>query len=301
MKIDSVWLRRSAYLGARYGPRPFLRHAPALLGSGFFVTLPQVRRRVIENLRLVRGERSARVERREALRTFENFACCLAETMALGREEARRARLEVVATPNAAGTDLARELEKRLKSKQGLIVVTAHVGPFEAAASCLAADFDSDVLLVMAPEPDARARRYHDRLRQRQGVRVAHVGEHQTDALAVLSHLKRGGVAALQLDRELDRGRVVEKRLFGSPKLVPEGPFRLAGLAQVPLVSVFASRRGFFDYALTIGTPLRLSRKPSRAELEHAVGQVLREMQDAISEDPTQWFHFHSSDVAPIR
>jgi lauroyl/myristoyl acyltransferase len=292
MKVDGLWLRRFAYWGARYGPRPFLEHAPGLLGGGFFSVLPAVRRRVLENLRLVLGERESHLERRDARRTFANFANCLAETMALEREEAKTARLTIEARPGPHGVGSVAELQSWFGARRGLVVVTAHVGPFEAAAKCLARELSKDVLLVMAPEPDARARRYHDLLRERHGVRVAHVGDHPTDGLRVLSHLKAGGVAALQLDRVVEHGRVVDQRLFGSPQRVPVGPFRLAGLAQVPLVSVFASRRGFFDYELAVGAPLHVERRPSAPDLERAAGQVLGELELAISRDPTQWFHF---------
>jgi predicted LPLAT superfamily acyltransferase len=102
-------------------------------------------------------------------------------------------------------------------------------------------------------------------------------------------------VAALQVDRTLGQGRVLQHQLFGSPQAVPEGPFRLAGLAQVPIVSVFASRRGFFDYELSVGELLHVERRPNEAQLMRVSRRVIDDMELAISSDPTQWFHFEPS------
>ena len=254
------------------------------------MALPATRRQVRDNLRRVLGERAVDLEWRDTKRTFMNYAACLAETLALDRQQGRSLRVRVHGEAKLAGV---------LEGDRGAVLVTAHVGPFEAAARQLATQFGVEVMLVMAREPDERARRYHDRLRSREGLRVAHVGEHQTDSLPILRHLRANGVAALQLDRPGETGRTLRTTLFGVEQRVPEGPFQLAGLARVPLISVFASREGVFDYTLRIGAPLELSRKPGAEELARAANTVVREMERAIKRDPTQWFHFEAVDGDP--
>src|SRR5690606_30319582 len=85
MRVDNALLRRMAYWGARYGPRPFAEHSPRLLGLGFALGLPEARRHVRENLRLALGERHRAAEGFDIARTFMNYAACLSEAMGAER------------------------------------------------------------------------------------------------------------------------------------------------------------------------------------------------------------------------
>lgn len=286
MKVDHVVLRRLAYWGARYGPRLFVEHSPALLGLMFAAGLPGVRAGVRQNIRRVMGSRHSWIESYDTARTFMNYAACLAEGLAMERTEGQRARFSV------EGRDA---LDAALASRRGLILLTAHVGPFEAAAQLFTRDFKVKLMVVMHREADAEARRFHDELRQRRGIIVTHVGEHPTDALPVLAHLQSGEVAAIQLDRVPDQSRELETQLFGATWRLPAGPFRLAALCDVPLMTVFARRRGFYDYEVVIGEPIRIT----KADLEHGALEVAQrlatDVERAILRDPTQWFHFQAT------
>lgn len=283
MKVDHVLFRRLAYLGARYGPRIFVEHSPPLFGLLFALGLPEARASVRQNVRRVMGLRQPWIETYDTARTFMNYAACLAEGLAMDRSEGKRARFSVEGREH---------LTAALAGGRGLILLTAHVGPFEAAAQLFARDFKVKLMVVMHREVDAEARRFHDDVRRRRGLIVTHVGEHPTDALPVLAHLQAGGVAAIQLDRVPEQSRDLETQLFGASWRLPAGPFRLAALCDVPLMTVFARRRGFYDYEVVLGEPIRVE----KADLDRGAVQVAQrlatDVERAILRDPTQWFHF---------
>jgi len=283
MKVDHVVWRRLAYLGARYGPRVFVEHSPRLLGLMFAAGLPVTRERVRQNIRRVMGPRGASIETYDTLRTFMNYAACLAEGLAMDRREGRRAHFSVEGREH---------LTDALASGRGLILLTAHVGPFEAAAQLFARDFQVKLMVVMHREADAEARRFHDDVRQRRGIVVAHVGEHPTDALPVLGHLQAGGVAAIQLDRVPEQSRDLETRLFGATWRLPAGPFRLAALCDVPVMTVFARRRGFYDYEVVLGERIWVTKADLERGVERVAQHLATAVERAILRDPTQWFHF---------
>jgi KDO2-lipid IV(A) lauroyltransferase len=278
---QSAWLRRLALWGAQDAPRAVLRWTPRPIGAGFGLALPDVRAKVVQNLRLVRGEQSALREQLDALETLSNYAACFAEAMGVGRP----------------GTNPSLQVrhEERLRqalTEGGVVLVTAHVGPWDLTAQLLGSELAADVLLVMEPEPNAEARRLQDRWRSQRGLRVLHIGAHAMDALPLIAHLMQGGVAAMQMDRVPPSGRMLEVSLFGTALAVPEGPFRLAALSGAKVVPVFARRLGFFEYDLSVARPITLSRRPEAAELIAAAQNAADAMQDAIRESPTQWFHF---------
>jgi KDO2-lipid IV(A) lauroyltransferase len=257
-----------------------------VIGALFALILPDERRRVRDALRRVHGPRAPHVEGRDVVRTFCDYAACLAEGLGSDRVEAAQARVEVRGKEH---------LTQLLATGRGAVLVTAHVGPWDAAARLLNADLGARVVLVMEGEPDAEARALHDELRRRAGVEVLPIGNTPLDALPLLRHLKAGGLAAFQLDRAAPSARALTTSLFGRPFTVPEGPFRVAALARVPVLPLFAARTGYFSYSIEVGEPLLCAAQATEAELERVAQGAVQRMQRFIASHPTQWFHFGES------
>ena len=279
---ERATLRRLAHAGARYGPWFWLRYSPPCFGLLFALVLPGVRRRVRDNLRWMLGRRGSVREGLDVLRTFTNYASCLAEALAAGRPGREP---ELVVNGEA-------HLERALAAGRGVVIVTAHTGPWDAVARLLAKRTDEPVLVVMQAEADTAALSFQDEIRARSGVRVLHVGATPFDGLDGLRHVRGGGVLAFQLDRPAPSGRGIETRLFGRVFAVPEGPFRLAALARCPLVPVFVARDGFYAYRVEILAPIEPGAARDAEALVSAARTAARGLEQFLLRYPTQWFHF---------
>jgi KDO2-lipid IV(A) lauroyltransferase len=280
---DAAMLRRLAYLGARHGPRFWLKYSPPVFGVLFALGLPKHRRKVRDNLRWVRGPVSPWREQREIFTTFVRYAQCLAEALGTDRAEARQLVRRVSGEAH---------LLKALETGTGALLVTAHAGPWDAAAQLLRGVIKREVVTVMQSEPNAQARDFHDHVRGRGGVRVIHIGTHPTDALPLIHELGKGGIVAVQLDRAAPSGRGIEVQLFGRGMTFPEGPFRLASMSAVPILPMFVRRLGLYDYELIVNEPIRLPPRANAEQLATAAQQVADAMARFLSSSPTQWFHF---------
>lgn len=280
---EGAFLRRLAHAGARYGPTFWLKYSPPAFGVLSALMLPNKRQRVAETLRWVHGG-DEDPSQREVFVTFMEYARCLAEALASGRPEAQGATCRVEG--EAFLRDALGDRER------GVILATAHIGPWDAAAASLKRAFDREVVVVMREEPDAAARALHDRVRADAGVRVVHVGSHPLDAMPLVRELRRGSVVAFQLDRSPPNSRELSVTLFGRSSSLPEGPFRLASLANAPILPLFARRQAFFEYDLVVHRPIELARNATRAELERAAQAAASAMEAFIRERPTQWFNF---------
>jgi KDO2-lipid IV(A) lauroyltransferase len=262
-----------------------VRGSPPWFGAFFALALPDVRQRVRENLRWIHGQRPSAVEQRDVLRTFTDYAACLAESLASDRDDARRARITVVG---------AEHLRTALAAGRGAILVTAHAGPWDVAARFFADRFGAKVAVVMEAEPDPWARALHDDVRRRAGVEVMRIGGDPTDGLSVLRHLRSGGVAAFQIDRSSPSRRSVATNLFGRTFEVPEGPFRLAELAGAPVIPLFARRQGYFDYSIEVEPAISLGPGRGSEARKHAAHASVQALERFVRAHPTQWFHFTS-------
>src|SRR5687768_16192095 len=96
ISAEGELLRRLAYAGARYGPRFWLKYSPPFFGVALGTALPKARAQVLYNLRLVHGERGGLSEGLDVARTFSDYAHCLAESLAMERPEAGRARRRLI-------------------------------------------------------------------------------------------------------------------------------------------------------------------------------------------------------------
>src|SRR3954469_24570648 len=86
---ESAFFRRMAHWGALKGPESLVRFGPKPIGAAFGVALPEVRRRIVRNLRRVHGRRGAFREQLDAVETLANYAACFTEAIASEREDAK--------------------------------------------------------------------------------------------------------------------------------------------------------------------------------------------------------------------
>jgi KDO2-lipid IV(A) lauroyltransferase len=241
------------------------------------------RRAVLRNLRLILGKRDFLSEQRDIARTFSEYASCLTE--ALGFERIARQGIQY----RIEGEQHLGALAARAA---GFVVLTAHTGAWDLAANHLHEQLGRPVMIAMRREANAGAREFQDRLRLQRGVEIAHVGENAFEGLALLRHLRNGGVIAVQLDRIPEGSRELEAELFGETFCIPAGPFRLASLARVPLVPIFCARLGYFEYEVIVNRPIAVGPRPSREELESAAREAASGLERFLQQYPTQWFNF---------
>lgn len=290
LSLDGELLRRAARWGSSATPEWFVRVAPTVVGLAVFAVAGEQRRRVVSNLRLVRGEGPALRDAIDSARTFVSYACCLAEILGAGSPRGRLP--EVVVHGELHVVDA-------LAERRGVILATAHTGGWESVGPLLTRDLGLKVMIAESPEPDAGARAIQDAARRAQGLLVAHVGEDPLSALPLVHHLREGGAVAFQIDRTPRGQRTRRVTLFDAPGQVPEGPLRLAALTGAPIVPVFAARTGHRRYEVRVSSPLHVARRASPEDLDRAAQSLANAMQSFLKSRPTQWFHFAPRTAPP--
>ena len=277
--------RGLASFGAAHAPRALVRYSPPAWALAFALAMPEARARVRRNLRRVLGARPDRDELADVFRTFSHFASCLTEALAMGGPRPPDVECEV---------EGASHLQRAVSLGRGIILVTAHTGGWETVGPLLKRDFGLDVMVAMQSEPDEAARRIQDRARERSGIKVVHVGHEPLAVLPLFTHLRRGGVLGVQIDRAPDAMRSLPVPFLGAPWRVPSGPFELARATGAPVLPVFTRRLGYFRYQITLCPLIEVDRKAPSAALAVAAQEATRQMELFIRAHPTHWFDFGS-------
>ncbi|MCC6552285.1 MAG: lysophospholipid acyltransferase family protein [Polyangiaceae bacterium] len=283
LRPDSAIWRRALSAGVRLGPGPWLKHSPPAFGAAFAAAMPARRRLLEQNLRRVRGPRPAFVDFLDASAVFATYASCLTEALLLasgrGYELKGRSR------------GLPYYLDAAARGR-GIVLATAHTGGWDIAGQILGAVHEGGIVVAMRPERDPGARAIQDEARSRAGVKVVHVGEGALDALPLLSHLRRGAIVAMQIDRAPSGMRTREVPFLGERARAPEGPLVLASLSGAPILPVFTHRLGFLEYEAVVSPPIWLPRRPTDAQRDAAAAEMMGAMERFVRAHPTQWFHF---------
>lgn len=281
---ERLFWRRLAHWGASKGPEWWVRYSPPVFGAAAAVLVPEARKAVLRNLHRVRGPASPVQDTRDVLSTFSSYASCIAEVLSNDSDRGPR-------TPRATVYGEL-NIHRALGEGRGLVIVTAHTAGWETVGPLLARDYALEMMIVMFPEPDARARALHDHARARTGLKIAHVGDDPLASLPLLRHLRGGGVVSLQLDRLVPGMRTRRTSLLGADGEVPEGPLRLAQLSGAPIIPVFCARTGHRQYVIEVFEARLLPRRASDADLDAAAAHVASSMTRFLRAHPTQWFHF---------
>lgn len=281
------WLRYLFY-GARICPwfmEPVIISSFAAL---FFLTCGGNRRAVVSNLAVIRPQDSWWMRRWNAFRVFLNFAWTQAD-LALVRLGRDVIDWEIYGDDNM--NDLATPGVKAL-------ILTAHMGNYDVAASLLAERVRRRIHIVRVPE---RVRNSQEYIHQRRyeadsGRYVVHYNEKGNMLAVELARvLGDGEIVAIQGDRVLFDVSLVD--LAYEPGIrwkVPRGPFLLAQVARAPVYPIFIVRLGWRRYAIEAGAPFVWNGEArDRAGAERALSEWWNEiLADTVRRHWYQWFVF---------
>ncbi len=179
------------------------------------------------------------------------------------------------------------QIEAILASDQGFVAVTAHLGNWELAGRLLS-PFGKQVNVLVAPEQQPAIQallRDKDRPPGLNFIFNDSIGAF----MQLLMALRRGEVAAIQIDRGTGHRSDIPVNFFNAPVAFPSGPFRLASAARVPVIPFFCLMRPDYQYDIFIGNPISVERG---GEIE-ALHTMIRVLEHYVAMAPDQWFNFY--------
>ena len=180
-------------------------------------------------------------------------------------------------------------IDSALARGKGIVVATAHLGPYELAAACLAANGYTVHGMVENLEPELLEALAT--YRSATGVRLVNIKDGLRAAYRVLGD---GHILCLVSDRVIgDTRGVLEVPFAGGRRLVPTGPAVFAQATGAALITAFAYRnpQGKRRYVMEFNPPLFAeSRDP--ADRDRLMNAVVERISAAVRRTPDQWFVF---------
>ncbi len=175
---------------------------------------------------------------------------------------------------------------------RGVLLLTAHVGNWEAAGALLSRlEVPVNVTGFDNESPQVR-----ELLNQasRAKFRLLPLTNSPTDAIPLVAAMRRGEVVAMLGDRSYDRSSADVSFLSGTAPF-PIGAYVMAAIAKAPLVHVFSlsEPRGHYHF---FGFPPQRPQMPAHqqrdAYLRDCAARFAADLETIVRRDPLQWYNF---------
>ena len=171
--------------------------------------------------------------------------------------------------------------------RRGVVLVTAHIGSFEAGLLALCR-VEPAVHVVFKRDASARFERMRAALRRSLGVHEAAIDDGLSTWINLREALLRGEVVVLQADRAIQGQQSAAVPFLSGTLRMPTGPVRLARLTNSPIVPVFAIRRADGKHDIHLGQPIEPGTCVA-GEADAAFIAIAKAIEAIVAQHPDQW------------
>lgn len=178
------------------------------------------------------------------------------------------------------------ELDSALAQGKGAILVTEHIGGWEAGAVYLRS-LGYRLSVVAGVQLSPLLTEEIKRTKEKLGIEVINP---QDTARKFLKALSSGGVLALLVDGNIFNGGI-ELPFFGKPAVLPDGPVRLAKATGAPIVAGYCRRLKSGNFKIHI-EHLMEARDIEEIGERKALEKMYKVVERFISENADQWIMF---------
>jgi KDO2-lipid IV(A) lauroyltransferase len=298
----------AAHLGGERRPQPraTLRHTLEYVLFRVLVFLLQrlswdAARRVGQNLGTITFS-ALRIRRRVVLENLAHAfpAWTPARRLAVARECYRQfgtTFLELCLLPRTRPEDLmaravlgdSDQFDAALREGHGAVIITGHLGNWEALGASLAAR-GYPLYGLVARQRNRRVNEQVRRMRESAGIRLLYTDR---GLMPVMRALRGNGFVAFPIDQDAGRDGVFVEFL-GRRASAPLGPVRFARRAGCPMIPGFCLRQpdGTYELEMPGAVWVRTDLPPDEAERE-ALTRVTALLEEVVRRYPEQWFWMH--------
>lgn len=187
-------------------------------------------------------------------------------------------------------------LEAASSQDRPVILCTAHMGSYDAAAACFAEKMNRRFFAVRLPERNPRLQQLREEglRRMERGTYMALYNSSESVlGVELLRALQRRDWVAIQADRALGGLTVLPFDDGQKTWLLPKGPFVLASAAGACCLPAFVRRLGHRRYRVTFHAPLLPDPSAARGEaVTRLAGRWSALLEQVIRDHPDQWLVF---------
>ncbi|MDD5434916.1 MAG: hypothetical protein PH343_05750 [Nitrospira sp.] len=179
------------------------------------------------------------------------------------------------------------------ESQKGVILLTAHVGNWQAAMTALEKQ-GRPVYLVMRPEENDAVKDALNIDSEQGKVRIISSESFLGGVVEIMSVIDRGCLVSVMGDRSYGQN-VTEAVLMGDRVKLPHGAFSIAAAAECPVVILWSARLSTKKYIVDVSHiiwPVRGTKAEKQEKIKSCVQEFAGVLDNYAALYPFQWFIF---------
>ncbi|UPW19344.1 glycosyltransferase family 2 protein [Agarivorans sp. TSD2052] len=189
-------------------------------------------------------------------------------------------------------------LTETLKSKQGAVLITSHLGHIEMCRALAETEYRTRINVVVLTANANKFNTVLAELNPDSQLNLIHISEFTADlGIRLAQFIEDGELVAIAADRTAadSYGRVNYHSFLGELAPFPQGPFLIAALLRCPVFSLFCMQQQdnrYHIYFEKLSDNLGVSRKERQSRIEHASQAYAKQLETLATRYPMQWFNF---------
>lgn len=185
-------------------------------------------------------------------------------------------------------------LRKIIEGGRGGILLSAHVGNWEAAGHLLRR-LNTRVNVVIYDGENQNIKAYLEQLTGGRNLNVIVIKNDLSHVYAIGEALQKNELVCLHADRFLEGNKTIIKKFLNGEAKFPEGPFALAATFRVPVSIVFAFKETATHYHFLGSSILQRSNSELKHEfMNNLVNSFVEQLEEKIKIYPDQWFNYYN-------
>lgn len=178
-------------------------------------------------------------------------------------------------------------IQNALDEGEGVLLISAHIGNWEAAGQMLN-KFNTTINLVMMDAERERLKSVLSAMQTKRKLNIIAIGNDLSHLVAIRQALLRNEIVALHGDRFVEGQRTMPVPFFGSKAFFPLGPFMLASKLKVRALFVFCMKESDLQYHFYAYDSGEKGEK-SEILLQRFVSLLGRKLKSY----PAQWYNYY--------
>ena len=183
-------------------------------------------------------------------------------------------------------------LHKMVRMQQGGLLLSSHVGNWEAAGHLLER-LNTKINVVMFDGEHQKIKDYLTSVTGKRNANIIVIKNDLTHIYEIDQALKNNELVCMHADRFVEGNRTMEIDFLGEPAKFPAGPFIIAAQFKVPICYVFAMKEKSTHYHFYSTPVKKYDYSNKTAAMKNMLQDYTQQMEEKIKLYPLQWYNYY--------
>lgn len=200
-----------------------------------------------------------------------------------------------IPNPFTFNFDGEENLRKIIAMGKGGILLSAHIGSWEAAGHLLKR-LNTRINIVMYDGEQQKIKEYLNTVlgERNLNINIIIIRDHISHIYEINEAFNKNELICMHADRFLEGNRTVPFNFLGEDALFPLGPFLLAAQFKVPVSFVFSLKETPSHYHFFASEVKEYADVSKKINIQNIVADYVREMEKKVKSYPLQWYNYYN-------